>query len=165
MSGTGTVTLTGTNSYTGGTTLAAGRLLLGNDLALGTGALHVTAASSLAGTTTTNLANAIDLGANLTLDGLNAMTLNGIVSGSGVIGLGAAGTLPQCIDDQQQHADHAGTDTDPGDQLIAGDHCGYQRSQADDGKHKRNDQHRSTLSVVARKRAGSRQCEEVSLAG
>ena len=52
-----------------------------------------------------------------------------------------AGAIPHRIDDQQQHADDAGGDTDPRDQLIAGDDGGHQRGKADDCEDERNDQH------------------------
>ena len=49
--------------------------------------------------------------------------------------------FPQRVDDQQHHADHAGSDAHPGDELIAGDHGGHQGREADDREHERNDQH------------------------
>jgi putative phosphoribosyl transferase len=51
------------------------------------------------------------------------------------------GPFPQRVDDEQHHTDHAGTDTHPGDELITGDDSGHQGREADDGEHKRNDQH------------------------
>ncbi|MDD0843067.1 autotransporter-associated beta strand repeat-containing protein, partial [Pseudomonas sp. Gutcm_11s] len=82
--GNGSLTLTGTNTYAGGTTLGGGSLLLGNDAALGSGALSVTAASRLDGTgSSLQLGNAINLGSDLTLPGSVALTLDGLVDGSG----------------------------------------------------------------------------------
>jgi autotransporter-associated beta strand protein len=45
--GTGTLTLSGTNTYTGGTSLESGALVIGNDRALGTGALSMAAGTTL----------------------------------------------------------------------------------------------------------------------
>ncbi|WP_313516544.1 autotransporter-associated beta strand repeat-containing protein [Pseudomonas sp.] len=82
--GSGSLTLESANTYQGDTELNAGTLVLGDDSALGsTGVLRVSGAGTLQSTRDVNLANAIDLGALLSLSGDHAITLNGIVSGSG----------------------------------------------------------------------------------
>lgn len=83
--GAGTLTLNGANTYIGGTNLMYGTLLLGNNAALGTGALSIMGGVNLdAATTNLVVSNAIALDANtLTLNGSHALTLNGTISGSG----------------------------------------------------------------------------------
>lgn len=82
--GSGSLTLESANAYQGDTELNAGTLVLGNDSALGsTGVLRVSGAGTLQSTRDVSLANAIDLGALLSLSGDHAITLNGIVSGNG----------------------------------------------------------------------------------
>ncbi|WP_153076890.1 autotransporter-associated beta strand repeat-containing protein [Paraburkholderia bonniea] len=83
--GSGTVTLTNANSFTGGTALNAGGLIVGNADALGTGTLSVNGAGALDSTQAINLGNAVALnpGAQITIGGLNDLTLNGVISGAG----------------------------------------------------------------------------------
>ena len=52
------------------------------------------------------------------------------------------------VDDEQQNPQGAETDADPGDHLVAGDHCGHQRGEADHRQHQRDDQHRPDSSGV-----------------
>ena len=65
QAGTGTTTLTGTNTYTGGTTISAGTLQLGNG-----------------GTTGSIAGNIVDNSA-LVINRSNAVTLAGVISGTG----------------------------------------------------------------------------------
>ncbi|MFJ5299255.1 autotransporter-associated beta strand repeat-containing protein [Pseudomonas sp. NPDC088368] len=88
-----TLTLTGTNSWQGGTQLNAGTLLLGNDGALGSGALNVAGAGTLDSSGALNLANAIQLGGSLTLAGNQATTLNGVISGTSSLIKNGTGAL------------------------------------------------------------------------
>ncbi|ALM85474.1 hypothetical protein ASB57_23125 [Bordetella sp. N] len=82
--GASTLTLNGANTYGGGTTLAAGAIVLGNDGALGTGALNVTGAGQLLTSGTRVLGNDITLAnAALTTGGTDDVTLNGTISGAG----------------------------------------------------------------------------------
>jgi len=95
-SGAGTLALSASNSYSGGTTLSAGVLRLGNDSALGTGTLAVTASSTLTsdGATARSIGNAVTLGsgtANVALisgdaTGTGALTLSGPVTLGGTTG-------------------------------------------------------------------------------
>jgi len=89
----GTLVLNGNNSYTGGTRLDGGTLEVGHDSALGSGALLVRGAGTLQSNTDVTLANAVTLGANLTLDGSHDMTLGGDVSGVGNLIKNGAGTV------------------------------------------------------------------------
>jgi autotransporter-associated beta strand protein len=82
-SGTGTLNLNGTNTYTGGTSLGGGSLTLGNALALGTGALTVGGAATLDNAAAYTLNNAVHLGADLSIAGLQALTLGGVIDGTG----------------------------------------------------------------------------------
>ena len=91
--GSGRVTLSGNNSYAGGTALNAGTLTVGNSGALGTGALTVGGASTLDNSSFVNLANSVQLNANLTLTGNNAMTLGGLISGNGGLVKNGAASL------------------------------------------------------------------------
>jgi fibronectin-binding autotransporter adhesin len=91
--GTGTMTLTGANTYTGGTTLNDGGLVVGNNAALGTGALTVGDATKLDASTATTLANSVLLNADLTVLGSNNLTLNGSISGTGALTKEGAATL------------------------------------------------------------------------
>jgi len=91
--GTANLTLLGNNSYTT-TTLASGGLLVGNDNALGTGALTVSGAGSLAATGgSITLGNAIGLLADLTLPGTNDLTLAGDINGTGALIKTGSGSL------------------------------------------------------------------------
>ncbi|SDY01337.1 autotransporter-associated beta strand repeat-containing protein [Pseudomonas kuykendallii] len=83
--GNGSLTLERANTYQGGTELNAGTLILGSDSALGSAAsvLGVTGAGTLQSTRDVSVANAIELSALLSLSGDHALTLNGVISGSG----------------------------------------------------------------------------------
>lgn len=100
-SGTGTLTLTGANAYAGPTLFDAGRITVGTDTALGTGTLVVRGPGALNASAEVTLGNAVDLGADLTIDGGNNLGLNGAISGSGgltkngtgLLGLGGANSF------------------------------------------------------------------------
>jgi outer membrane autotransporter protein len=95
--GAGTTTLTAANSYGGGTALKQGRLNVGNNLALGTGALAMDDGTTLGFVADgLNLANAIVLtGANDPIidTGAFSETLSGNISGGGFITKMGSGTL------------------------------------------------------------------------
>ncbi|CAO3928989.1 autotransporter-associated beta strand repeat-containing protein [Achromobacter mucicolens] len=94
-SAAGTLTLNGVNSHAA-TRLDSGRLVLGNDAALGTGPLAVTADAALDSTAGLTLGNAINVGAgaDLTLAQSQDTTLLGSVGGDGgLIAAGAGTTL------------------------------------------------------------------------
>jgi len=79
-SGAGVWMLSGANTYSGGTTLSAGTLFVGNDTALGSGALTITGATStLRGNgSPRTLANNINLAVSgATIGGSSALTFNG----------------------------------------------------------------------------------------
>lgn len=79
--GAGQLNLNAANTYMGNTTLNGGTVQLGNNLALSTGTLNVTGATSLSATGTRTLSNNVILNANLTAGGANALTLGGVISG------------------------------------------------------------------------------------
>ena len=79
----GTLVLNGANSYSGGTQLDGGTVVVGSNTALGTGALIANAGTQLDSNTAVTLANAATLNGNLTVLGSNALTLNGVISGTG----------------------------------------------------------------------------------
>ncbi len=90
ISGNATVTLNSANSYTGGTDLLSSHLVLGHASALGTGTLRVASEDSRLSVNPSaanaDVTNAIDTGDfyhELTLDGENAFTLSGQISGQG----------------------------------------------------------------------------------
>jgi subtilase-type serine protease len=94
--GTGTLTLTGNNSYTGGTFLQQGTLGVGHNNALGTGALTMSAGTTLrAAIDNLNLANAITLNGTGAIDTqAYTLTLSNTLSGaSGELGKIGSGTL------------------------------------------------------------------------
>ena len=87
-SGTGMLTLAASNSYSGGTQLAAGTLNFGNPAGLGSGtttfAGNATLQAGVAGTVANDIA--INPGITGTLDTqANAVTLSGIISGTGTL--------------------------------------------------------------------------------
>lgn len=95
LAGPGTMTLTGASTYSGGTNLHAGGLAVGDNAALGTGALNIGGQVTLDSTANVALGNAINLGAGTTLaiGGSNALGLSGVVSGAGnLVKSGAAVT-------------------------------------------------------------------------
>ncbi len=93
--GAGTLTLTGNNSYQGGTALNAGTLAVGSNTALGTGALTFADGTTLqAAGNGLSLANAMVLNGADTVDTqANALTLAGVLSGTGSLVKIGAGTL------------------------------------------------------------------------
>jgi autotransporter-associated beta strand protein len=74
QAGTGTTILTGTNTYTGSTTISAGTLQLGNG-----------------GTSGSIVGNVTDNG-TLVFRRSDTLTLNGVISGTGTVNQGGAGT-------------------------------------------------------------------------
>ncbi len=83
--GPGTLSLTGANSYSGGTSLNAGTLAVGNNAALGTGALGMAAGTTLQfAAANLSLANTISMTGDPTFDTMgNSATVNGVISGAG----------------------------------------------------------------------------------
>jgi autotransporter-associated beta strand protein len=93
-SGAGTLTLSGNNSFTGGVFLSAGIVVIGNNNALGTGALRVSGGTLQAdGNGPYTLSNAVSPSSTLTVAGANGFTLAGPISGSAKIMKTGAGTL------------------------------------------------------------------------
>jgi fibronectin-binding autotransporter adhesin len=89
--GAGSLTLTGNNTYMGTTSLNSGTLFVGSNTALGTGTLLASDGTILDASTATTLANSAFLGGNVTFGGTNALTLNGVIIGTGgLTKLGAA---------------------------------------------------------------------------
>jgi autotransporter-associated beta strand protein len=95
QSGSGTTVLARSNSYSGATTLSSGAVVLGNNNALGTGALTVSGASSLiAGVANLFTTNAMALNAATTINTeANRWTNAGTLSGSGSLTKVGSGTL------------------------------------------------------------------------
>ncbi|MEZ2298520.1 autotransporter outer membrane beta-barrel domain-containing protein [Variovorax sp. RCC_210] len=91
--GTGTLALNNANNFGGGIDLQAGTLSVGNNAALGTGALTVGSTSTLAASTDVTLANDVVLNANLGIAGARNITLGGTINGTGGISMGSTGTL------------------------------------------------------------------------
>ncbi|MEA2833367.1 MAG: hypothetical protein QOG66_1569, partial [Methylobacteriaceae bacterium] len=93
--GSGTLTLSGANTYSGGTLLNAGTLGIGNSKAFGTGALSMATFTTLqAAGNGFNVANAIALAGADTIDTNGfALTLSGVISGSGSPAITGGGTL------------------------------------------------------------------------
>ncbi len=95
-SGTNTLTLSGVNTYTGGTSLGGGTVIAGDDAAFGSGAVSVTADSTLqSDNDARSISNAISVaaGQSLTVSGTNNLTLSGIVSGTGSLTQSGTNTL------------------------------------------------------------------------
>ncbi|MEN4918929.1 autotransporter-associated beta strand repeat-containing protein [Achromobacter spanius] len=92
-SGAGSLTLNGVNTHAA-TRLDSGLLVLGNDAALGAGALTVAGDAALEGAGNLALGNAVNLaaGADLTLAQSHDTQLLGVVSGAGGLIAGASGT-------------------------------------------------------------------------
>ncbi len=93
--GGGTLALNAANTYAGGTALNAGTISVGNNAALGTGALAMAGGTTLAaGANNLALANAISTAGVGTVDtGSNIFTLAGVVSGAGSIAKVGTGNL------------------------------------------------------------------------
>lgn len=79
----GTLVLNGANTYTGGTALNGGTLIVGNNSALGSGALTTANGTTLDSNTAITLGNAVNVNGTLTVGGSNALTLAGTVAGTG----------------------------------------------------------------------------------
>ena len=82
--GLGNLLLSGTNTYLGGTTLNAGAILLGNNSALGTGALNFAGAAQLSsdGTTVRSVSNALTFNSQGVL---GDTTRNGLLTFTGAV--------------------------------------------------------------------------------
>ncbi|QQP94279.1 autotransporter outer membrane beta-barrel domain-containing protein [Lysobacter enzymogenes] len=96
MTGDGRLDLLGANSFSGGVALAAGTLGLGNDLALGSGALQVGGNAGLVATVPNlTLRNPIDLaaGARLGIGGDGHTCLCSQIRGGGGLSFSGTGTL------------------------------------------------------------------------
>lgn len=89
----GTLVLNAANGYTGGTVLNGGQIVVGNDAALGTGALTAASGTSLDSNKTVNLANDVLLNGALTVVGSHDLTLAGDVTGNGSLTKTGAATL------------------------------------------------------------------------
>ncbi len=79
----GRLLLSGTNTFTDGLTLNAGVLELGNDAALGEGALTLAGGILRAVGGARNIANAVSLAADMEIDGSNAINFSGTTTLSG----------------------------------------------------------------------------------
>ena len=77
--GTGRLTLSGANTFTGGATLNAGALAIGDDAALGTGTLAVNGGALEADGGPRTVANAVNVNADFTVSGTQALDLSGPV--------------------------------------------------------------------------------------
>ena len=108
-SGSSLFTLTGSNSYTGGSTVSGGTLKLGNNNALGNGAVALTGTSavldldsrnvsvtSLTGTAGSQIVSSTP-NANLTIDPGTSSTFAGRFSGANPIGVTKTGTGSQTL--------------------------------------------------------------------
>jgi autotransporter-associated beta strand protein len=83
--GSGLLTLTGTNTFSGGTILNAGGFGIGNDSALGTGTLTINGGNLRAIDASRTMTNAVTVGGNFTVDGSQALTLNGNMNLGGAV--------------------------------------------------------------------------------
>ena len=120
----GTLVLNGTNSYSGGTLLNAGTLQISGDANLGDASADLGIAGGTLHTTADIVSGrAVDLAGAGTLltDGGTALTLNGLVSGTGSLAKSGAGTLMLTADNSYAGATavEAGTLFIMGDQSLA----------------------------------------------
>lgn len=83
LAGAPGLTLNGANNFNGGFNLGGGALIVGNNLALGTGAVTVSGAGSLDANAGVSLANNFNLNAGLAIGGSNDLALNGSIGGLG----------------------------------------------------------------------------------
>jgi fibronectin-binding autotransporter adhesin len=97
LNSSGGVVLASSNSYSGGTVLQLGTLSVGHENALGTGAVTVSASTSLLALTNLNLTNSITLNNTLALTTpQNSQATNqvsGVISGSGGLRINTAGGI------------------------------------------------------------------------
>ncbi|TDF82603.1 autotransporter domain-containing protein [Pseudomonas sp. H9] len=89
----GTLVLNGANTYLGGTHLNAGTLVLGNNAALGGGALSIQDGATLDSNRAVDLSNLLLLSGNLNLAGSHDLALNGPIVGNGGLVKNGNGTL------------------------------------------------------------------------
>jgi autotransporter-associated beta strand protein len=90
QNGIGTLTLSGANTYTGGTTIQSGTLQIGNDSALGTGALTMAQGTTLTFDSSNHtIANNIVISGDPTFDVANGttQTITGVISDGGPPGV------------------------------------------------------------------------------
>ena len=89
----GTLVLNAANGYTGGTALNGGTIVVGNDAALGGGALTAAGGTLLDSNKTVSLANDVMLNGALTVAGSHDLTLAGDVTGNGSLTKTGSATL------------------------------------------------------------------------
>jgi fibronectin-binding autotransporter adhesin len=88
----GTLILSGSNSYSGVTTLSAGTLLLGNAAGAGTSTINLSGGTfGASGAQAISNAVVATASTTTTLQGTAALTLNGALSGSGMLNIGSTG--------------------------------------------------------------------------
>jgi autotransporter-associated beta strand protein len=100
VNGAGTLVLSGANAYSGGTALSAGTLVVGNNSALGTGALVMASGTNLSflGSGNFTVANPIALSGSASIlpTAATTQTLSGVISngsGTGTLNVAGGGTL------------------------------------------------------------------------
>lgn len=89
----GTLVLNAANGYIGGTALNGGKIVVGNNAALGTGALTAADSTVLDSNVAVALGNNVVLNGALNVTGSNALTLGGVVSGTGSLIKSGASSL------------------------------------------------------------------------